>query len=39
MYYGQSFEQAKEDHSAFLDRCDFICAHADDELIGFFKMV
>ena len=38
-YYGQSFEQAKKDHSAFLDRCDFICAHAENELIGFLKVV
>ena len=39
LYYGQSFDQAKKDHSAFLDRCDFICAHADHDLIGFLKVV
>jgi GNAT acetyltransferase-like protein len=39
VYYGQSFDQAKRDHSAFLNRCDFICAHSDNELIGFLKLV
>jgi hypothetical protein len=39
LYYGQSFEQAKKDHSAFLDRSDFVCAHSENELIGFLKMV
>jgi hypothetical protein len=39
VYYGQSFEQAKKDHSAFLDRCDFICADSGNELIGFLKVV
>jgi hypothetical protein len=39
LYYGQSFEQAKKDHSAFLDRSDFVCAHSEDELIGFLKVV
>jgi hypothetical protein len=39
VYYGQSFEQAKKDHSAFLDRCDFICADSENELIGFLKVV
>ena len=38
-HYGKSFDQVKKDHSAFLDRSDFICAHFADELIGFLKIV
>jgi hypothetical protein len=38
-HYGKSCDQVKKDHSAFLDRCDFICAHVGDELIGFLKLV
>ncbi len=38
-YYGQSFEQAKKDHSSFLDRSDFICAYSGNEMIGFLKIV
>jgi hypothetical protein len=39
IYYGQSFEQAKKDHSAFVDRSDFICAYSENEMIGFLKLV
>ena len=39
VYFGQSFEQAKKDHSAFLDRSDFIWAYFENEPIGFLKMV
>jgi hypothetical protein len=38
-HYGKSFEQVKRDHSAFLDRSDFICAYFENELIGFLKLV
>lgn len=38
-HYGKTFEQVKKDQSSFLDRSDFICAHAGDELVGFLKMV
>jgi hypothetical protein len=38
-HYGKAFEQVKRDHSAFLDRSDFICAYFEDELIGFLKLV
>jgi hypothetical protein len=38
-HYGKSFEQVKKDHSAFLDRSDFICAYVGEELIGFLKLV
>ena len=38
-HYGKTFDQVKKDHSAFLDRSDFICAYLGDELIGFLKIV
>jgi len=39
LHYGKSFEETKKDSSSFADRCDFICAHCGDELIGFLKLV
>ena len=38
-HYGKSFQQVKRDHSAFLDRSDFICAYLGDEMIGYAKVV
>ncbi len=38
-HYGKTFEQVKRDHSGFIDRSDFICAHFKGELIGFLKVV
>jgi hypothetical protein len=38
-HYGKTFEQMKLDHSAFLERSDFICAYFGTELIGFLKLV
>ncbi len=38
-HYGKSFDEVKRDYSSFLDRCDFICAYVEDELIGFLKIV
>jgi hypothetical protein len=37
--YGKTFDQVKRDHSSFLDRSDFICAHVGTELIGLMKLV
>jgi len=37
--FGKTFDQVKRDHSAFLDRCDFIGAYSGDELAGFLKIV
>lgn len=39
LHYGKTFDQVKRDYSGFLDRCDFICAYFEDELIGFLKVV
>jgi len=38
-HYGKTFEEVKKDHSAFLDRSDFICAYLGDELVGFIWVV
>jgi hypothetical protein len=38
-HYGKTFEQVRKDHSAFIDRSDFICASFDGKLIGFLKLV
>lgn len=38
-HYGKSFDQVKHDHESYLDSCDFICAYADEELIGFLKLI
>jgi hypothetical protein len=38
-HYGKTFEQTKRDHSAFLDRSDFIGAYLGDEMIGYAKIV
>jgi hypothetical protein len=38
-YYGKTLEQIKKDHSAFVNRSDFICAYLGTELIGFLKLV
>jgi hypothetical protein len=38
-HYGKTLEQLKKDHSAFVDRSDFICAYLKTELIGFLKLV
>lgn len=39
VHYGKSFEQVRKDQSPFADRTTFICAYAEDELIGFLRMV
>jgi len=38
-HYGKSFDQVRKDHSSFLERSDFICAHFGTELIGLLKIV
>jgi hypothetical protein len=38
-HYGKSAEQVRKDVSSFVDRSDFICAHVNDEMIGFVKVV
>lgn len=38
VHHGKTFDQVKRDQLPFLDRSDFVCAYAGDELIGFIKM-
>jgi hypothetical protein len=38
-YYGLSFDETKERYGEFVGRCDFICAYAREELIGFLHLV
>jgi ribosomal protein S18 acetylase RimI-like enzyme len=38
-HYGKSFEQVKKDHISFVERSEFLCAMAGDELIGYVKLV
>jgi hypothetical protein len=38
-HYGKSFEQVKHDYSAFIGRCDFMCAYFEGEIIGLCQIV
>lgn len=38
-HFGKSLDQVKRDHGSFLDRCDFICAYFEGEIVGFLKLV
>jgi hypothetical protein len=38
-HFGKTIEQVKKDNSSFLDRCDYICAYAGEELIGFIWLI
>lgn len=38
-HYGKDLETLKEVHASFLDRCQFIAAYHQDEMIGFIKLV
>ncbi len=38
VHHGKTFDQVKRDQLSFLDRSDFVCAYAGDELIGFIKI-
>jgi len=35
----KTFEEAKKDHSSFLDHSDYICAYAGEDLIGFMWLI
>ena len=37
--YGKDFDTVKKEASTYLDKCDFIGAYYNDELIGFIKLV
>ena len=36
---GKTFEEVKKDHSSFLDHCDYVCAYAGEDLIGFMSLI
>jgi hypothetical protein len=38
-HYGKTIDQVKKDQAAFLDRCDYICAYHEKELIGVVKLI
>jgi hypothetical protein len=38
-HYGKTLDQVKKDQAAFLDRCDYICAYHEEELIGVVKLI
>jgi hypothetical protein len=38
-HFGKSVDQVRRDQESFIERSDFICAHAGDEMIGFLKLV
>jgi hypothetical protein len=38
-HYGKTFDEVKNDYSAFLERSDLVCAYSGDELIGISKIV
>jgi hypothetical protein len=38
-HYGKTIDQVKQDQAAFLDRCDYICAYHEKELIGVVKLI
>lgn len=38
-HHGKSYEQARRDHGAFLEHCEFLCAYYQGEFIGFVKIV
>jgi len=38
-HYGKDFNTVKRENATYLDRCDFIGAYRNDELIGFIKLV
>jgi len=37
-HYKKDFETIKKEHATYLDKCDFIGAYYNEELIGFIKM-
>jgi hypothetical protein len=38
-HFGKTLEQVTKDQQAFLDRSDYVCAFAGDELIGIMKLI
>jgi hypothetical protein len=38
-HFGKAFDQVVKDQASFLDRSDYICAYAGEELIGVLKLV
>lgn len=38
-HYGKTFQQVKKDHSSLRADCDYICAYAGEELIGFIWLI
>ena len=38
-HFGKTFDQVAKDQASFLDRSDYICAYAGDELVGMVKLV
>ena len=38
-HYGKGFEEVKKDHSPHIDRSDYLCAYAGEELVGFIWLV
>jgi hypothetical protein len=38
-HYGKTLDQVRKDQQAFLDRCDYICAYYNHELIGVMKLI
>lgn len=38
-HYGKDFDTVKRENSTYLDRCDFLGAYCNEELIGFIKLV
>src|SRR5947199_350493 len=38
-HFGKTFDQVAKDQASFLDRSDYICAYAGDELLGVVKLV
>ena len=38
-HFGKSLDEVRRDHGSFLDRCDFVCAYFEGEIVGFLKLV
>jgi Acetyltransferase (GNAT) domain len=38
-HFGKTFDQVRRDHRSFIQRCDFITAHYENEIIGVLKLV
>ena len=38
-HFGKTFDQVAKDQASFLNRSDYICAYAGDELVGVVKLV